>query len=166
MAHARIVTMERGSTLEHSPFTADHELIQALEKRSQPIFCSEDCTLFCQGDPTNGLYILQSGLAILTLKSASGRIVMRFEASAGSLLGLPATIGNVPYSLAAIAEKGSLVRHVTCEGFEDMMREEPSAAIMAFQVVAAEIIAARKALSEIEEGFVETPSVIQNTVLN
>jgi CRP-like cAMP-binding protein len=75
---------------------------------------------------------------------------MRFEASAGSLLGLPATIGNVPYSLAAIAQKGSLVRHVTCERFEDMMREDPSAAIMAFQVVAAEILAARRALSELE----------------
>jgi CRP-like cAMP-binding protein len=105
-------------------------------------------------------------LAVLTLKSASGRVVMHFEAPAGSLLGLPATIGSVPYSLAAIAEKGSLVRHVTREDFEDMMREEPSAAIMAFQVVAAEIIAARKALSEIEEGFAGTPTVIQNTLLN
>jgi CRP-like cAMP-binding protein len=77
---------------------------------------------------------------------------MCFEAYAGSLLGLPAIIGNVPYSLAAIAQKGSIVRYVSREDFADLIRAEPLLAIMAFQVVAAEVVAARKALSEMDRG--------------
>jgi CRP-like cAMP-binding protein len=158
---ARSGTSERGPFVEQSPFTADHELIQALEKRSQPIFCSEDCVLFCQGDPASGLYILRSGAAILTLKSESGGVAMCFEAGAGSLLGLPAIIGNVPYSLAATAQQGSIVRYVTREDFEDLIRVEPSLAISVFQVVAAEVVAARKALSEMRLR-IETQLIPQN----
>jgi hypothetical protein len=147
---ARSGTGEREPSVKQSPFTADHELIQAVEKRSQPIFCSEDCVLFCQGDAANGLYFLRGGAATLTLKSDSGGVAMCFEVYGGSLLGLPPIIGNVPYSLAATAQQGSIVRYVTREDFEDLLREEPSLAISVFQVVAAEIAAARKALSEME----------------
>jgi CRP-like cAMP-binding protein len=139
---------EKENRMKQSPFTADDELIQALKKRSQPIFCSEDCVLFCQGDPASGLYILRSGTAILTLKSDSGRVAMCFEAFAGSLLGLPAILGNVPYSLAAIARQGSIVRYVTRDDFEDLIRVQPSLEIMVLQVVQAEVVATRKALSE------------------
>jgi CRP-like cAMP-binding protein len=140
-------TGEIGPFAKQSPFTAEHELVQALEKRSQPIFCSEDCVLFCQGDPAIGLYILRSGSAVLTMKSESGQVVMCMEAGAGSLLGLPAVIANAPYSLTALAQSGSLVRYVSREDFEDLIRLEPSLSVMVFRVVAAQVIAARKAIA-------------------
>jgi CRP-like cAMP-binding protein len=72
---------------------------------------------------------------------------MCFEAESGSLLGLPAIIANSPYSLNAIAQRGSIVRYVTREDFEDLIRVEPSLLVMVFQVLAAEVLAARHALS-------------------
>jgi CRP-like cAMP-binding protein len=146
---ARSGTRERGPSVEESPFTADLELIQALEKQSQPIFCSEDCVLFCQGDPASGLYILRSGMAILTLRSETGGVAMCFEAYAGSLLGLPAIIGNVPYSLAATAQRGSIVRYVTRDDFEELIRVQPSLYPNVLKVLAAEVRTARQALSDI-----------------
>jgi CRP-like cAMP-binding protein len=139
---------ERWPLLKKSPFTADLELVQALERRSKPIFCSEDCLLFCQGDPAIGVYILRSGSAVLTLESESGQVAMCFEAGAGSLLGLPAIIVKEPYSLTALAQRGSIVRYVSREDFEDVLRLEPSLSILVYQVVAAEVIAARKAIAE------------------
>jgi CRP-like cAMP-binding protein len=133
--------------VKQDSFVADRTLIDALETRSQPVPCAENCILFKQGDPPAGVYILRVGTAILTMKSESGRAVMCFEAGSESLLGLPAIIGNAPYSLTAIAQKGSVVRYVAREDFSDLIRAEPSLAIMVFQVVAAEVIAARHALS-------------------
>jgi CRP-like cAMP-binding protein len=57
-------------------------------------------------------------------------------------------LSNAPYSLNAIAQKGSIVRYVTREDFEDLIRVEPALLVMVFQVVAAEVHAARQALSE------------------
>lgn len=134
--------------MKRNPFTADHKLVNALSQRSDPVTCSEDRVLFCQGEPASGLYILRFGAAILTLKSEAGRTAMCFQAHASSLLGLPAIIGNEPYTLTAIAQKGSVVRYVAREEFEDLIRVEPSLLVMVSQVVAAEVIAAREAIAE------------------
>jgi CRP-like cAMP-binding protein len=132
-----------------SIFAADHELMQALEERSQPILCSNGRILFCQEEAPRGLYILQGGEAALTMKSASGKLVMCLRAEAGSLLGLPAIIANEPYSMTAMARKGSEVRFVTRHDFEDLMRAQPSLSLKVLPVLAAEVRAARQAFSEV-----------------
>jgi len=66
----------------------------------------------------------------------------------GSLLGLPAIIGNEPYTLTAKARKGSDVRFVSRDDFEDLMRAEPSLTLNVLKVLATEVRAARKALAE------------------
>jgi CRP-like cAMP-binding protein len=138
----------RGQSLKQNSFAADSKLIQALEKRSEPISCSESHTLFGQGEVPRGLYILKSGEASLIKQSASGYIVMSFHAAAGSLLGLPGLVGNEPYTLSAIARKGSDVSFVTRNDFEDLVQEEPSLYPKVLQVLAAEVRAARRAVSE------------------
>src|SRR5258708_6117414 len=107
-------------------FVGDTSLIQALEKRSQPVFCKEGQILFKQGDAPKGLYIVRSGGASLVMKSVSGKVVLRLNVVAGSLLGLPAIIGNEPYTLTAIASPGSQVRFLTRDDFEAVIRGEPS----------------------------------------
>jgi CRP-like cAMP-binding protein len=132
-----------------SAFVADHKLIQALEKRSQPVSCDEDRVLFRQGETPSGLYILWSGEAALIMTSEAGKEVMSLRAIASSLLGLPGIIGNEPYTLTATARKGSEVKFVTRSDFEDLMRAEPSLSFKVLQVLATEVRAARKALAEI-----------------
>ena len=129
-------------------FAADRELVQALELRSQPVSCIKGCTLFKQGDAPSGLYILKSGEASLILESRAGRVVMCVHAEAGSLLGLPGTIANEPYTMTALVQVGSEVRFVTRSDFEDMMQAEPSLYPKVLQVLAAEVRAARRAISE------------------
>ena len=139
---------QEGQSLKQNSFAADSELIQALEKRSEPISCSESHTLFSQGEAPRGVYILKSGEASLIKQSASGYIVMSFHAPAGSLLGLPAIIGNEPYTLSAFARKGSDVSFVTRHDFEELVQEEPSLYPKVLQVLAAEVRSAREAVSE------------------
>ena len=131
-----------------SPFVADRSLLQAREERSQPIPCVEDRILFRQGEDAIGLFILRSGEASLVLRTELKEVAICLVAPAGSLLGLPAIIGNEQYSLTATARRGSDVRFVTRENFEDLIRANPSWSLLLLQVLAAEVRSARQALAE------------------
>jgi CRP-like cAMP-binding protein len=134
--------------MKQSSFVADRKLIQALESRSMPVSCSEGHTLFKQGEVSTGVYILQSGEVALMMDSPSGRAVMSLQAGPGSLLGLPGVVGNEPHSMTAIVRKGSEVRFVTRNDFEDLFRAEPSLQLKVSLILAAEVRSARQAVSE------------------
>lgn len=140
---------KNGHPVKRESFLADRELIHSLEGRSTPIPCNENRILFKQKDVPAGLYILESGEAILMMESASGRAVMCLEAGPGSLLGLPGIVANKPYTLTAIARKNSTVRFVTRDDFEDVVRTDPALLLQVLQLLAAEVRAARQALAEI-----------------
>ena len=134
--------------MQHDSFVADQILIHSLEKRSTPIAWSGGRILFHQGDVPAGVYILQSGAAALIMKSASGRTVMCDEACPGSLLGLPGIVANEPYTVTAMPRKGSMIRFVTRNDFEDLLRTEPALQLPVLQLLAAEVRTARLTLSE------------------
>ena len=73
---------------------------------------------------------------------------MCIHAEAGTVLGLPGVIANEQYTMTALVHSGSEVKFVTRSDFEDMMREEPSLYPKVLEVLAAEVRAARHALSE------------------
>ncbi len=129
-------------------FAADDRLLQALRWRSVPIVCSEGRTLFIQGENPDGIYILEEGEAAMVLTAPSGRIVMCLHAGSGSLLGLPALVGHEPYSLTAVAKPGSTIRFVTRDDFEKMIAAQPDLYPAVLRVLAAEVRAARQALTE------------------
>lgn len=132
--------------MSQNSFAADRKLIRALRRRSQPVPCGTGRVLFSQGDAPRGLYIVESGDAALVMTSALGRVTMSLHAGAGSLLGLPAIVGNQPFSLTAKAAKGSSVGFVTRGDFEDVIRAEPSLYAHVLKVLAAEVRAARRAI--------------------
>jgi CRP-like cAMP-binding protein len=132
--------------MDATAFMADPELIEALKKHAARVDCGEDCVLFKQGGDPEGLYIFCGGEVTLTLKSSAGDEVMRLSVAAGSLLGLPGVIGNVPYSLSARAKKGSLVTFVKREDFSRLMLTDPSVSVGVLRVLAAEVRTARAAL--------------------
>jgi CRP-like cAMP-binding protein len=127
---------------------ADPKLIEVLESLSLPIYCGQGRKLFMQGEACNGLYILESGEAAQVLNAASGRTVYCIHTGSGSLLGLPATVGNEPYSMTAMVKKGSKVRFVTRYDFEKLVEAEPQLYPGVMQLLAAEVRSARLALSE------------------
>jgi CRP-like cAMP-binding protein len=73
---------------------------------------------------------------------------MSLQAGPGSLLGLPGVVGNEPHSMTAIVRKGSEVRFVTRNDFEDLFRAEPSLQLKVSLILAAEVHSARQAISE------------------
>lgn len=133
--------------LDSTAFVADNELIQALGARSTPLLCDQDRVLFTQGEPPAGLYILRAGGARLSMRSPTGDQIMCIPVCAGSLLGLPAVIGNQPYSLTAKAFKGAEVSFVPREEFALLMLNEPSLSLSVLRVLAAEVRTARFAIT-------------------
>jgi len=133
---------------DSSSFIAEKELIAALEKRSSTVVCTEPRCLFAQGGRPAGLFILRSGSASLTMESPTGGNLMSITLHPGSLLGLPALIGNEPYTMTANAEKDAELVFVTREDFNSLMLTDPSLAVRVLRVLAAEVRTARHAISE------------------
>jgi CRP/FNR family transcriptional regulator, cyclic AMP receptor protein len=134
--------------LDSTAFVADPELIEALVRRATPIACNSDRVLFRQGDEPAGLYILQDGRATATMSSAAGEPILAFEISGGSLLGLPGVVSSQPYTLTVIAGAGARVSFISHDQFKAFMQTYPLHAFKVLQVLAAEVSAARRAISQ------------------
>ncbi len=135
--------------LDPSAFQADPELFQVLEKRANAIECDVEHILFRQGDPPVGLYILAKGGATITMKSEDGDCLLSVEAAPGSVLGLPAVIGNQPYSLTARAHHGSWVGFISRTDFYGLMQTESALMVKILQVLANEVRSARIAITQL-----------------
>jgi CRP-like cAMP-binding protein len=129
-------------------FVADGNLTRALAARSKPLLSKAGQILFRQGDSPTGIYVLLSGTASLEMKAGQLK-VMKFTVAAGSILSLPAIVGNQLYSMTALACHGSELRFVPRREFEDLIQAEPSLHPKVFEILASEVRCARLALSEV-----------------
>ena len=129
-------------------FLADQRLFQILSGRTSEIVCDVGRTLFKQGDPPAGLYVIREGEASLLMFSPSEDIIASFRAGPGSVLGLPAVIASMNYSLCANVRKGSKVGFLRAEDLHELLREDPSLYSCALSLLASEVLAARTALLE------------------
>lgn len=129
-----------------SAFVADPDLVHALGARATPICCETEQVLFRQGDAPVGLYILRRGGATLAMESPDGRSVFTMPAVAGSLLGLPGTVGNQPYSLTATAHAGAEVDFIPRDEVMTLMHTNPAISLNILKVLAAEVRSARRAI--------------------
>jgi CRP-like cAMP-binding protein len=134
--------------MKDESFSADGRLIHALVKRARTVACGEGGTLFKQGGTPKGLFILEQGEAALVMVSNAGRAVMCVEVGSGSLLGLPGMITKEPYTLTAFIRKGSSVRFISGEDFEQTVREEPELYPNILQILAVEVRSVRQAIRE------------------
>jgi CRP-like cAMP-binding protein len=132
--------------LDPTAFLGDPELIQALEQQSAPILCEQDRTLFRQGDPPSGLYILHKGEATLTMRTWAGESVISLQTTAGSILGLPALIANEPYTLTAVAHTGAQFSFISRDDYAALMQSNPMLPLKILRVLAAEVHSARNAM--------------------
>jgi CRP-like cAMP-binding protein len=116
--------------------------------RVEILRCSEaflpgpDGLLFLQSDPPGHLYFLKSGKVTLTMHS-KGRNVLEVRAVAGSLLGLPAMVGNEPYTMKARAHRNAKIFRLGRSEFQQLMRNQQFA-LAALRILASEVRAARK----------------------
>lgn len=134
--------------LDPTAFVADSELVEALVSRATPIACNSDRVLFRQGDEPAGLYVLQAGKATASMLSATGDPILSFEVTSGSLLGLPGVVSGQSYTLTAVARAGAQVCFISQDQFKAFMQTYPPLAFKVLQVLAAEVSAARRAISQ------------------
>ena len=111
-------------------------------RRSEEFLPGPDGVLFLQGDPPEHLYFLRSGEAILTMHS-KGRDVLRVRAVPGSLLGLPAMVGNAPYTMKAQADGNAEVYRLGQDEFQKLMTNQQFAQAV-LRILASEVRAVRK----------------------
>ena len=128
-------------------FAASRKLIEALLKRSRRVVFGNGYTLFRQGEPPSGVYIVRSGEVLLVMRSESGKVLMNLQVAASSVLGLPGIIANEAYTFSAIACPGADVRFVARSDFEELLRAEPALYPKVLEILAVEVRSARMALS-------------------
>ena len=132
--------------MDAAAFVAGRELVDALKQHASPVVCNGDRVLFKQGDAPDGLYIFHNGEVELSMESPGGDVVMNMLAMEGSLLGLPGLIGNMPYSLSALARAGSNVSYMSRDALNRLMLSNPAISVGILRVLAAEVRTARLAL--------------------
>jgi CRP-like cAMP-binding protein len=135
--------------LDPAPFHADAEILDGLEPKSAPIVCNDYRVLFQQGDGPDGLYILKSGHATLTMNSPQGKQLVSLDPTPGSVFGLPGLIGNEPYTLTAVAHPGSVLGFIARDQFFALMSSDQRLSFKVLEVLAAEVRSAREAVRDL-----------------
>ena len=128
------------TTLSESVLEPD--LQAEIIQRSEEFLPGPNGVLFLQGDPPEHLYFLRSGEATLTMRS-KGRDVLRMKAVAGSLLGLPAMVGNAPYTMKARTDGNAKVYRLGQDEFQKLMTNQQFAQAV-LRILASEVRAVRK----------------------
>lgn len=126
----------------------DDQLADEVRKRSKPLSVPADGILFRERAAPNGVFFVRSGSVTLTMRMASGKI-LRARAEAGSLLGLPSTVSEKPYSMSAKACSKAEIEHLSRDSYRELMQSRPDLSINVVRILANEIRAVRQALAAI-----------------
>lgn len=134
--------------LQLSSHGATPEVMAAFFRVSTEMMCARDQTLFRKGDPAANVYLVLNGRVRLTMPLSRGR-ALEFEATTGSLVGLPAVFSNSPYSLTAIARRGAHLARLNREEFIAMLAANPALSLDLLKILAEETRGARTAIVEL-----------------
>jgi len=134
-----------------SEILADGELGAEIEKWSVPSFVKEGEILFRQGDTPGYAFYVKTGAIALTMH-VSGGALWAVQATKGSMVGLPAIVGNEPYSMTAKATRDSQICKICRDDFHKLMQQNPRLCCNILQILAGEVHGARKALSRLLVG--------------
>lgn len=129
-------------------YVVDEKLAVELAKRSKPLSLQTDGILFREGDAPNGIYLLRKGNVDLTLYS-DNQVVVCARAGAGSVLGLPSTVDDMPYSMTATACRDAEIEHLSSMEFHQLIERHPELYLNVVQILAAEVRSVRKALADL-----------------
>jgi CRP/FNR family transcriptional regulator, cyclic AMP receptor protein len=90
-------------------------------------------TLFVEGQPARGVFILCSGRVKLSTSSADGKTLILRIAEPGEVLGLPATVTGTAYELTADVIEPAQANFITRNEFLGFLRDNGEAALRVAQ---------------------------------
>src|SRR5580704_7462116 len=154
----RFVSRARGRSVPGLPATRSPYGLQIIEScvtcphREERLFCNlppaalqrlsqitgsatypKGATLFVEGQPSRGVFILCSGHVKLSTSSADGKTLILRISEPGDLLGLPATISGRPYEVTADVIEPTQANFISHADFLNFLREHGEAALRVAQ---------------------------------
>ena len=109
------------------------EAIQHLSEITASATYPKGATLFVEGQPARGVFILCAGHVKLSTSSSDGRTLILRISEPGDLLGLPATISGRPYEVTADVIEPAQANFISQADFLNFLREHGDAALRVAQ---------------------------------
>lgn len=131
-----------------SEYFAPEELRAVFKVNAEMHSFNRDQVLFQKGALGKSVYLVVAGQVELMVPVSAFRAI-RFRATPGSLIGLPAAFSNEPYSVTAIALRGTELAELGREPFCEMVKADASLSFAILKILAAETRAARAAITEL-----------------
>jgi len=107
--------------------------VQRLSEITASATYPKRATLFVEGQPARGLFILCAGHVKLSTSSADGKTLIVRISEPGDLLGLPATILGRPYEVTAEVIEPTQANYISRTDFLNFLREHSEAGLRAAQ---------------------------------
>lgn len=136
------ITVARADKKIRQPFEAPADVREALLEIGEIVTAGPGTILFEQGKMTDGVFLLLEGR--IALSSGEDPVRITRVAEKGSLLGLPATVGNKPYSLTAEAVTSVRTCHVPVATFRKLLATDTALGLTVVTMLAEEISVLRK----------------------
>lgn len=105
------------------------EVVSRLAAFAVPVHHPKRASLFAEGEPSRGIFILYSGRVKLSTTSADGKCVILRFADPGEILGLAGTISGQPYEAWAEAIQPTKAGFVERENLLHQMRHQGELAL-------------------------------------
>jgi CRP/FNR family transcriptional regulator, polysaccharide utilization system transcription regulator len=130
--------------------TAPEELKQSLEALGSILEKSQGCFLFRRGEDVSGVFLISRGVIRLGLERDPRGFPAR-RLGPGSVVGLPATLSNLPYSLTAEVLEDSQLVFVPAERLRALLREKPQLCFDVMNILSEELTQTRTALERVRK---------------
>jgi CRP-like cAMP-binding protein len=115
----------------------DEEVRSVLVRHGDKVEMSKGTVLFEQGETAEGMYLIVSGKVQTDFGNGGTRVPR--VAVPGSLLGVPATINGVAYSISAMVQEDAELVHVSRPQLLELMRSNPAVALSIIDLLSREV---------------------------
>lgn len=111
------------------------QALECLKAIGADLDYSRGDNLFLEGQPSQCVYIIQSGRVKLSVTSREGKTMILRLAEAGDVLGLSAALNSGDYEVSAEAFEYCRIKVIRAKEFVEFLRKYPEAAMEATQCV-------------------------------
>ena len=123
-------------------FQAPPEVCEALQRIGKHLAIAPGTILFERGEQNRGLFVVAKGR--FALSAGDDPVHVTRIAEKGSLLGLPATVRDAPYSLTAEAVTDCEIYVISPADFRALLTSNPTVGMAVLSILADEVFEMRR----------------------
>ena len=120
-----------------------------FDSMASPLPFAANTVVFQEGDQPTGVYVVRKGSVRMTVRAGEKEVVVRV-AEPGAVIGLPAVLGNQPYSLTARTVDESELGFVPGPSVVEAIRSNTELGLQVLRLLSEEVRAARRAMADAE----------------